>query len=202
MAGEQGGDMEDPSDDGGAEWRAVVKWIGLTAHAEKGETGYVREGDDTRQSTELSLRIQVQDNSGEHWGYRVDYLNVARNLSGAESTENRSGADIFRYKPWRRDLESPDTGEGQSPSSQTFRWSHEIDHALVRVGGMAWEAVLGRQPITWGVGRFWSPTDLFAAFAPLALDTEYKPGVDGVTLSWFPSDFSELNLAGVAQPPY
>ncbi len=34
------------------EWRVVFKLINITSHAEPGELGFVREGDDTRESNE------------------------------------------------------------------------------------------------------------------------------------------------------
>lgn len=41
---------------------------------------------------------------------------------------------------------------------------------------------VGRQPVTFGRAKLWSPTDLIATFALTEVDTEYKPGVDGVRL--------------------
>lgn len=37
---------------------------------------------------------------------------------------------------------------------------------------------LGRQAITWGSGMVFHPADIVAPFAPDAIDTSYKPGVD------------------------
>ncbi|MBL4806456.1 MAG: hypothetical protein JKY31_04115 [Rhodobacteraceae bacterium] len=39
---------------------------------------------------------------------------------------------------------------------------------------------VGRQAITWGGGTVFHPLDIVAAFAPNAIDTSYKPGVDMV----------------------
>ena len=37
---------------------------------------------------------------------------------------------------------------------------------------------LGRQAVTWGSGMVFRPSDIIAPFAPNAIDTAYKPGVD------------------------
>lgn len=39
---------------------------------------------------------------------------------------------------------------------------------------------LGRQAVTWGSGLVFRPSDIIAPFAPDAIDTSYKPGVDMV----------------------
>lgn len=57
---------------------------------------------------------------------------------------------------------------------------------------------IGRQAISWGLGRFWQPLDIFGAFSPIELDREYKPGVDAFNFEWYPSDFSQLNVVYVA----
>ncbi len=59
---------------------------------------------------------------------------------------------------------------------------------------------MGRQPITWGVGRVWQPTDVFTPFGPQELDTEFKAGVDGALLSAFPFDFATVQLAYLLGP--
>ncbi|MEY3007572.1 MAG: hypothetical protein RI942_1914, partial [Pseudomonadota bacterium] len=38
--------------------------------------------------------------------------------------------------------------------------------------------VAGRSVISWGNGLIFNPLDFFNPFSPVALDTEYKPGVD------------------------
>lgn len=45
-----------------------------------------------------------------------------------------------------------------------------------RFGGV--DATLGRQPVSFGNGRIFTPLDLVAPFHPATVDTEYKPGVD------------------------
>jgi hypothetical protein len=181
------------------EWRLVFKLINVTAHAGPGEAGFVRPGDDTSENNQQSLRLQLSGQPQPWLGYRFDYLNVKQHL-GAAAPAQASGAELFRYEPWRWSIERPENTPGQPPSTQTVQWTHEIDDAFVRVSGGALEALLGRQPITWGAGRIWQPTDIFATFSPTALDTEYKPGIDALLLNAYPSRFSTVQLAYVLSP--
>ncbi len=189
-----------PAQDGAAafegppalEWRVVFKLINITSHAEPGELGFVREGDDTRESNEQSLRVQLTGQPLFWLDYRLDYLNVKQHRSGLTTSDGPTGAALFRRRSWRRFIEEPQTGP---PGTQTVQWFHEIDHAQLRVAGGPLEAVVGRQAISWGTGRIWQPTDVFATFGPLALDTEYKPGIDGLLLNAYPFDFASIALA-------
>lgn len=44
---------------------------------------------------------------------------------------------------------------------------------------------VGRQPITFGSGLFFTPMDLVNPFTPATIDSEYKPGVDAVRVDGF-----------------
>lgn len=181
------------------DWRVAFKAINFTAHAGAGQVGYLREGDATRETDELSLRVQFKGKPASWLDYRFDYLNVKDNLGFAVPAQ-AGGAELFRRKPLRWSIYGAETAPGQTPSTQTVRWYHEVDDAYVRLSGGPMDATLGRQPITWGVGRIWQPTDLFATFSPTALDTEYKPGVDGLLLNAYPSAFSTVQLAYILSP--
>ncbi len=41
---------------------------------------------------------------------------------------------------------------------------------------------LGRQPVSFGRAKLWSPMDLVAPFALTEVDTEYRPGADAVRI--------------------
>ncbi len=58
--------------------------------------------------------------------------------------------------------------------------------------------VVGRQAISWGAGRFFTPTDLVSPFHPTQVDREVKPGVDALLLAWSITDTSELTVVGAA----
>jgi hypothetical protein len=47
----------------------------------------------------------------------------------------------------------------------------------------SWGVVpIGRPAVTWGNGMLFNPMDIFAPFAPTALDRDYKPGEDAVSV--------------------
>jgi hypothetical protein len=55
-----------------------------------------------------------------------------------------------------------------------------IDRAFVRVRIPHFDLTIGRQPISFGTGFFFTPMDLVAPFSPATIDREYKPGVDAI----------------------
>lgn len=65
-------------------------------------------------------------------------------------------------------------------STATTRLSGRIDRLSLALSSDATVLKLGRQAITWGNGLVFHPSDIVAPFAPGALDTTYKPGVDMV----------------------
>ncbi len=71
-----------------------------------------------------------------------------------------------------------------------------IDWAYARMSFDSALVTVGRQPVSIGVGQLWTPQDLLAPFSPLQMNTEYKPGVDGVRLDWSPSQ--TLTIAAIA----
>lgn len=73
-------------------------------------------------------------------------------------------------------------------------WRHELDRLSVQVSVPAADIVLGRQAISWGVGRLWTPSDLFVAFSPVEIDREFKPGVDAARLKVPLGTFSQLEM--------
>lgn len=59
-----------------------------------------------------------------------------------------------------------------------FRVQGRTDRLLARVSVPHVDLTLGRQPISFGSGLFFTPLDLVNPFTPATVDTEYKPGVD------------------------
>lgn len=72
------------------------------------------------------------------------------------------------------------------------------------VGGFDWlyarvllgpvTITLGRQPLTFGRGQLWHPTDLVSMFSLTEVDTEYKPGADVLRIDWQLSPRASLTL--------
>jgi hypothetical protein len=70
-----------------------------------------------------------------------------------------------------------------------------LDRAMVagRQGPLGF--TLGRQPISFGRGTFFTPLDLVNPFLPTTLDSSYKPGVDAVRLDGYLGEATSLTLA-------
>jgi hypothetical protein len=65
-------------------------------------------------------------------------------------------------------------------ASDQYVWRHEIDRAWASWHGGGADVTIGRQAIGWGRGVVFSAIDLFAPFAPLEADREWRRGVDAV----------------------
>ncbi len=59
------------------------------------------------------------------------------------------------------------------------------DRLYAKFSVPGFDAVIGRQPITFGAGRMFTPLDLVSPFTPATIDSEYKPGVDAVRLDTY-----------------
>ncbi|HGG06107.1 MAG TPA: hypothetical protein ENK28_11675 [Aliiroseovarius sp.] len=58
----------------------------------------------------------------------------------------------------------------------------------------------GRQAITWGSGLVFHPTDIVAPFAPNAIDTTYKPGVDMLYGQYLFDSGADIQAIAVPRP--
>jgi len=54
------------------------------------------------------------------------------------------------------------------------------------------DMTIGRQPITFGQGRFFTPLDLVNPFHAATIDSEYKPGVDALRVDAYPTMSTQL----------
>jgi hypothetical protein len=84
---------------------------------------------------------------------------------------------------------------GDGPSLALARF----DRLLVEWNIQDCQVVLGRQPITLGHMRIFTPFDLAAPFAPVTLDREWKAGVDGARIDAFFSRDGWLRAAVFTQ---
>lgn len=82
--------------------------------------------------------------------------------------------------------------------SGSLLWRHELDRLNVRFTLSTADVIIGRQAISWGVGRIWTPSDLFVAFSPVAIDREFKAGVDAVSMKMPLGAFSQLEVVYAA----
>lgn len=72
--------------------------------------------------------------------------------------------------------------------------SHYIDRLYLRQGFDWGNIIVGRQRIAWGVGRVWSPTDLFNPINPANFSKIEKDGADAVSLTYSFGNFSDVNI--------
>jgi hypothetical protein len=68
------------------------------------------------------------------------------------------------------------------------------DRLLVKVAGRGFDLTVGRQPVSFGAGAFFTPLDLVNPFTPTTIDTEYKPGVDAVRLDAYQGVGAQLTV--------
>jgi len=59
-------------------------------------------------------------------------------------------------------------------------YEHRLYRASVEYENDYFSLEVGRQQIPWGVGRFFTPTDLFNPFSPTQIELEERDGVDAV----------------------
>lgn len=75
---------------------------------------------------------------------------------------------------------------------------HRLHRAILSLDMESIRAALGKQRISWGTGKLWSPTDLFNPLNPLSLERGERRGADAalVTLALGP----QAELTGVYAP--
>jgi hypothetical protein len=97
------------------------------------------------------------------------------------------------------------TGVGlQAPEAIELSWTEPDKDALTIAGRTDrlvvtahlphFDIGLGRQPISFGSGAFFTPMDLVNPFHPATIDSEYKPGVDAVRVDGY-FGFSRVTMA-------
>jgi len=175
-----------------AEFTGRFAMLGTTAVAEEGDVGYRPAGGDVLSADQQSVRLMF-DEVLEQGEWSVHLQSARQHLSNFPLAERHS-SDLFRYR----------LGGGNWLDERGDDAVTTIDYALDRlVYRQRFEHYtlgLGRQPIDWGSGRFWQPLNVFGAFAPTDLDTDYKPGIDAVTVDAYPGAFSSLTAAYVLAP--
>jgi hypothetical protein len=172
-----------------AKFTGRLSLLGGAGQAYPGDLGYVPGGNHSLLFDQESLRLMLDQADAEsEWSIHAKLL---RQNAVRYPVTDVGPSDLFRsdrlYGHWQID---------QTPS-HTTRIGYEIDWAFYK---LRWQHLLlsvGRQPIDWGSGRFWQPLNVFGAFAPTDLDTDYKPGIDSAVLTWFPSAFSSLTAVYV-----
>jgi hypothetical protein len=166
--------------------------LGATATAQEGDLGYSGSNADTLTADQQSVRLMLDEVLGEgEWSLHLRTLR--QHLSGYPMIEHQS-TELFRYRQG-----SGDWLDEQGNEDSTWL-QYELDRLLYRHRFERVTLSLGRQAVDWGSGRLWQPLNIFGAFAPTALDSDFKPGIDALILEAYPSAFSTMTAAYVLAP--
>lgn len=82
---------------------------------------------------------------------------------------------------------------------KNLRWEHLLYRAYVDYHQDNLEVLLGRQQIPWGVGKFWTPVDVFNPYDPFSLEKEERLGTDAVNVHYAPADDLQTELVYAPQ---
>lgn len=173
------------------QFTGVVQINGTLIYPQEHDLGFdASNKGNTFYSDDESLRLISSGDLNSSANWEIQYLNqrLATNFpSGLISRSTNS----FRIRNSRHYFVEDYEGEHHTV------WFHELDRLLIKYEYENYSVIAGRQAISWGSGRFWQPTDVFGAFSPTELNREYKHGIDGVKLDFFPTNESDLALAYV-----
>ena len=138
------------------------------------------------------LRLITEGEATKNSNYEFHFTSTNQH----QNMDNRSTSSINLYRA--KSLKHQTIKE--SGTSNYNSWAQEIDRANVTINLTDLRFKIGRQPISWGTGRFWQPLDVFGAFAATDIEREYKPGIDLVSADYYPSHLSSLSLIYVFSP--
>ena len=157
-----------------------------------------------RFSADITSRIRFV----VHYEHRPRVMTDGRMLSAASSSLQGDETVPLRLYPmvWdiaRSDRESSELDPFLGRADSTFLWEHELDwlfFSFAIPGGV--DLVVGRQAVGWGVGRLWSPLDVFSPLTATDLDRDERRGIDAAKLTFRlgPTSMLEVVLAGGTEP--
>lgn len=124
------------------------------------------------------LRLKLLARFGERVRLDAHHALTARNalpISGLAGTS----AGVALEAPETVDLSwEAETGDALEVTGRT-------DRLALRATLPGVDVVLGRQPVTFGTGQFFTPMDVVNPFGVATIDTEYKPGIDALRVDAF-----------------
>ena len=172
-----------------AELTARTAVFGTLAHPDSGDIAAEQDWPTVDQQ---SLRLMLDDVTEQgDWSL---HLKTRRLHTDGLPVDTTGPADRFRYQPLSQDWID------RGGATNATRVGFTLDRAVYRWRKDDLALSVGRQAIDWGAGRFWQPLNVFGAFAPTDLDTDFKPGIDAAVLDWYPGPLSSLTLAYVLSP--
>lgn len=175
----------------GSELTGRFSVFASAARATQGDAGYINK-ENTLSADQQSLRLML-DNAADKSEWSL-HAKVARQYLTDIPFNDKHSSRLFRYDKLSFNWVDENTGNNKT------RVGYEIDRLVYKQRFNKLSIAVGRQPVDFGSGRFWQPLNVFGAFAPTDLDTDYKPGIDAARFDWFPSDFSSLTAMYAFSP--
>lgn len=87
---------------------------------------------------------------------------------------------------------------GPAQTSASFGLFQNLDRFVITVKTSAADILVGRQPVAWGSGRVFNPTDVLAPFAFDELDKEERRGVDAIRVRVPVGPLDEIDFGAAA----
>lgn len=135
----------------------------------------------------LGARLKATVSTGP---FRLDVHGaLAVQTAGSSTSVTGFGTGVGQGAPELFDgTWTPDAGNAVTVQAR-------IDRAVLSAKLPHVDVAVGRQPISFGVGRVFTPLDLVNPFPPTTIDPEYKPGVDAVRVDGFVGTGGKLTAA-------
>lgn len=121
------------------------------------------------------LRLDV------HWAFAAQTADSSSAVVGFGTGVGLRAPELFPLT-W-----SPDTGSALSVT-------HRFDRLVLSAKLPHVDLALGRQPVSFGVGRVFTPLDLVNPFHPATIDSEYKPGVDALRVDAYAGTSTKVTV--------
>lgn len=128
-------------------------------------------------------------------------INATKSLNFNIGMRNRFlCGDFIRKIPQYTDVLAVDNGlidlSWNIFNKNGFVFNTSFDRACIDYTIENVQIKLGRQRVNWGIGLVWNPNDIFNAFSYIDFDYEERPGSDAVSVTWYRSPVSSLDVVG------
>lgn len=128
-------------------------------------------------------RLKLAVKSDE--GLRFELHHALTASVGQASSLGGAGAGVGLDAPEAVDLSWTGASGGLSVKGR-------VDRLVLSDRAPSVSFSLGRQPVSFGTGLFFTPLDLVNPFSPTTVDNEYKPGVDALRLDLYRGQSARL----------
>ena len=143
-----------------------------------------------RQTLDAKLRLMWQGGNGP-WRFELQSLLAYQKGDNIGFAAAMAGLAPPPPPPSFFDLTS------EISASADSRLSLTLDRLSVTYSSQNLVLKAGRQAVTWGSGMVFRPSDIIAPFAPNAIDTSFKPGVEMLYGQYLFDNGNDIELAYV-----